>query len=313
MSLSLLQIRYLQVKRILTEGGLGTVLLPFLLLALSFASFKAYQSLSYAIVLIVFLFLLSLSLHLRREDKTFAQLHIHNWQVQMYIEYVLICFPFSFTALFTAYFYFFPLLLFMLILIPTMKYQSVQKTTFKNISKLFSTTFAIEWISGFRTSYLTVISLYILAIVTCWMRFVPLFMLWLLTISILNFYHEYEALPILKAHHYRAKSFLHQKLKEHGLYLIYFYIPILTINAFFNSDFIDINILFLLVQLALLFFAINSKYAQYIPAQQNVSTNIIVAMLSVAAIVPFLLPLPVIFAAVYYKKAIQNLQNYFHA
>lgn len=294
------------------EGGLGTILLPFLIVALSFASFKAYQKFNYAILLTLILFILCVSLHLRRKDKTFAQLHIPDWHFQMYMEYVLICFPFAFTALFTRHFYFFPLLLFLLALIPSMKYQMVQKTRFKNISTLFSPSYAIEWVSGFRTSYLTLIPLYVLAIATCWMRFAPLLILWLLTTSILNFYNEYEALSVLKARQHQTKSFLHQKMKKHGLYLVYFYAPILTINAFFNHDFIDTNILFLLVQLALLFFAINAKYASYVPAQQNIASSIVVALLSIASVVPYLLPIPVLFAVVYYQKAIQNLKHYFH-
>ena len=94
--------------------------------------------------------------------------------------------------------------------------------------------------------------------------------------------------------------------------MICFYMPILILNTLFNTDFIDINVLFLLVQFALIIFAINVKYSSYVPGQQNMASNSTVSIVSIGSIVPYLLPLPVLFAMVYYKKALQNLNNYFH-
>lgn len=312
MTFTLLKIRFIQLWRALKEGGSGSVLLPLLLTGLSFATFKAYQNLIYGSLIAGFLFLSCLSFHLRRKDKFFAQLHIPNWRIQFYAEYVTATIPFSFTALFSKHYYLFPLLLLALLIVPFIQYSPVQKTKLKNISKIFTPSDSIEWISGIRRNFPVMVPIYVLAIVTCRMRFLPLLLLWFITTTILNFYNEYESLNILKSNHHQASHFLNHKIKKHCLYVGYFYCPILVFNAIFNSDFIDINILFLLVQFALLTFAITNKYTNYIPAQINIASNSAVAIISIGSIIPYLLPLPLMFSVVYYKRAIQNLKNYFH-
>lgn len=312
MPLALINIRFLQLVRALKEGGLGAVLLPFFISGLSIASYKAYQNIQYAPLLTGLLLFMCISLHLKRKDKRFAQLFISHWHAQMYVEYVILTFPFAFTALFTANYHLFPILLILLWIVPYIRYSPNQKTAFKNISNLFPASYAIEWISGIRTSYLSLIPLYLFAVATCWMRFLPLLLLWFLTTLIINFYNEHEALHLLKAQHTHAKDFLNQKIKKHSMFIIYLYIPVLFVNTLFNPDFLDINLLFLLVQLSLLIFAINAKYASYVPAQQNLASNITVAIISISSIIPYLLPLPLIFAISYYQKAIQNLNSYFH-
>jgi hypothetical protein len=312
MSFALIYIRYLQAIRILKDGGLGSILLPFLIIGLSIASYKAYDNMRYGALLTAILVALCVSLHMRRKDKIFAQLHLSKYHLQMYVEYILLTLPFAITTIFTPHFFYYPLLLTLLWFVPYLSYSPTQKTNLKNISKLFATAHSIEWVSGLRNSFLTILPLYALALATCWMRFLPLLLLWLITTAILNFYSEHEAIHILRAQHNNAKDFLSEKIKVHCFYVCIFYAPVLILNSIFNHDFIEINVLFLLVQFSLIIFAINAKYSSYIPAQQNLASNISVAIISIASIVPYLLPLPVIFAVVYYNKAIQNLKKYFY-
>jgi hypothetical protein len=312
MSFALIYIRYLQAIRILKDGGLGSILLPFLIIGLSIASYKAYDNMRYGALLTAILVLLCVSIHIRRKDKKFAQLHLSNDHLQMYVEYILLTLPFAFTAIFTPHYFYYPLLLILLWFIPYLRYSPTPKTSLKNISTLFPTAHSIEWVSGLRNSFLTILPLYTLALATCWMRFLPLLLLWIITTAILNFYSEHEAVHILRAQHNNAKDFLNEKIKVHSFYVCIYYAPVLILNSIFNHDFLEINVLFLLVQLSLIIFAINAKYSSYVPAQQNLASNISVAIISIASVVPYLLPLPVIFAIVYYKKAIQNLNNYFH-
>ena len=312
MSFALIYIRYLQAIRILKDGGLGSILLPFLIIGLSIASYKAYDNMRYGALLTAILVLLCVSIHIRRKDKKFAQLHLSNDHLQMYVEYIMLTLPFAFTAIFTPHYFYYPLLLILLWFIPYLRYSPTPKTSLKNISTLFPTAHSIEWVSGLRNSFLTILPLYALTLATCWMRFLPLLLLWIITTAILNFYSEHEAIHILRAQHNNAKDFLNEKIKVHCFYVCIYYAPVLILNSIFNHDFIEINVLFLLVQLSLIIFAINAKYSSYVPAQQNLASNISVAIISIASVVPYLLPLPVIFAIVYYKKAIQNLNNYFH-
>lgn len=309
---SLLNIRFLQIKRALQDGGVGSVLLPFFIIVLSYATFKAYQNQFYGLLLIAGLALFCLSLQIARKDKSFARMQLPQWRLQMCIEYVLLTLPFSLTALFTRHFYYFPFLLCLLWFIPYVQYQPVQKTVFKSISKLFPSAIAIEWISGFRKSFLSIIPLYIIAVAVCWVRILPLLLLWFITTIILSFYNESEPTVILKANHNSAKQFLNEKINKHSLYITCFYTPVLIVNSFFNPDFVSINLLFVLIQISLVIFGLSYKYSSYVPNQINQAASTTVSMVSIGSIVPFMLPLPVVFALVYYKKALQNLTHYFH-
>lgn len=311
-TLSLLNIRFLQIKRALKDGGIGSILLPFFILGLSYVSYKAYQNQIYGTLLFSLLVIICLSLQVVRKDKSFAQMQLPQWHFQMFMEYVMLTLPFSATALFSNYFYYFPLYLILLWFVPYLKYKPVQKTIFKSISKLFPSAFAIEWISGFRKSFLTLIPLYAIAVGACWVRILPLFMLWLITTVILSFYTESEPTIILRANHTSAKQFLNEKIKKHGLYIACFYAPVLIVNSFFNPDFVSINLLFLLIQITLVIFGVSLKYSSYVPNQINQAANTTFSIVSIGSIIPFMLPLPIIFALVYYKKALQNLTYYFH-
>lgn len=312
MSFSLIYIRYLQLIRALKDGGLGTVLLPIAIAGLSMASYKAYQNQVYGLVLVGVIVASCVVIHIGRKDKFFTRVHLQNRHVQHFSEYALLTSPFTLTALFTSHFYYFPALLLLLWLVPFITYSPSQKTTFTTLSRIFAPAHSIEWISGFRTSFLTIIPCYALALGMCWFRFLPLLLLWFTTISILSFYNEYEPLPILKANHISAKDFLHEKIKKHSLYICISYAPILIMNSFFHPDFLEINILFLAIQIALIVFGISFKYSSYLPIQQNSASSITVALMAMASIIPFMLPLPVLFAWIYYKKAVQNLHTFFY-
>ena len=312
MTFTLIYIRYLQIIRALKDGGIGSILLPFVIAALSFGSFKAYQNLNYGLLLVAVLLFFCLALQVSRKDKNFAQLHLENWHWQMYAEYVLLTLPFTITAIFTRYYFYFPMLLVLFWFVPLWQFKPIQKTSFKNISTLLPAAYFFEWISGFRKSFLGLIPLYVIAIATCWIRFLPLLLLWFMITNIINFYNEFEPIHILKANHNNAKDFLNQKLKKHGIYICLLFVPVLILNSIFHPDFIEINCLFLGIQLALLAFAICFKYNSYVPQQKNSASNITLGIVSMACLIPFLLPLPILFSLVYYKKAVQNLNLYFN-
>lgn len=312
MLFTLILIRWIQLKRALQEGGLGSILLPFLILGLSIASLKAYQEFKFATLLSGGLLIFCTGLQLARKDKVFAQLHVPHWHQQMYLEYLILCLPFTITALFTTHYYFFIVVNLLLFAVPKLSYAPAQKTSFKKLSKLFSPAVSIEWIAGIRAQYLSLIPLYVIALATCWVRILPLILLFLCTGIIQSFYNEHEARHILKARHQKGKDFLIEKIKTHSLYIVFLYSPVLVINCIFHPNFIDIAILFLCAQLALVIFAITMKYSCYIPSQKNNTTNVTVSVVSIASVIPYFLPLPLLFALVYYKKATENLTHYFH-
>jgi hypothetical protein len=258
------------------------------------------------------LLMFCVSIQLSRKDKNFVRLHVSDWYVQMYLEYVFLTLPFATSALFTAQYYHFPLLLLILYVVPRLQLNRDKVTLLPNLSKLMHPANSVEWIAGIRTSVYSLLPMYLVALFGAPIRILPLLLLWLITATIMNFYHEFEDLQTLKAKHLHATQFLNHKIKVHSQRLALLCSPILIINAAFNPSFIDINILFLMNQITLLVFAISMKYSSYVPSTKNSAANIIVSLITISAVVPYLLPLPLIFAIIYYKKAIQNLKHYFH-
>jgi len=209
----------------------------------------------------------------------------------------------------TQNWYCYPLLLLALTIIPFLKFSYSQVTYFKNISSLIPHS-NFEWISGFRRSFLFLIPVYFLAIVFSWFRFLPLFLLWFITVSIASFYTECEPLHILKQNSLSPRYFLRRKIFLHSKSLVLLCIPVLLVNSIFNIEYWYINVLFLPVQLSLLCFAICLKYSTYRPNINLPGNNIILSLASIGTIVPFFLPIPLILAFKYYGNAKLNLEKY---
>jgi hypothetical protein len=185
----------------------------------------------------------------------------------------------------------------------------LQKTYFRNISSIIPASH-FEWISGFRKSFLLLIPLCILAIGFCWFKILPLFLLWFITFIITSFYNEFEPVHILREGGYSSKRFLRQKLYQHSGYLLLLYTPVLLINTIFNFEYWIVNLLFIPVQLSLLCFAICFKYSVYEPSKNLTAGSLILTMVSLCALIPYLLPVPLVMTFIYYRKAKNNLDNY---
>ena len=275
-----------------------------------FYSYKIYNDSLTAFTGTFTLAFLCFSIQSVRNDKGFIYLHSESYHFSLYTEYFLLTLPFTVLCLFTTQWYCFLLLQAILFLVPYNKFTIRQRTFFKNISALIPSS-NFEWISGFRKSFALIIPVYLLALGFCWLKIVPLFLLFFLTMLIISFYNECESLLILHAGNDALKNFLFKKLLSHSVYLIILYLPVLIINAIFNKNFLILNFLFLLSQISVLLFAICFKYCNYEPNKLQFGNNIIVMLVSACAAVPVLLPVPVAVAAKYYFRAKENLKQYF--
>ena len=305
----LLNIRLIQIKRELNHAGLGIFIILGLFLFLIYSSFLIFQKTPDAFYLTAFVFYVCFSIQSYRKDKLFVYNHIQNPRSEIYTEYFVIAFPFMVTSLFTKNWFCFPVLLAALGIIPFLKFTIKQKTYFRGISAVISPS-DFEWISGFRKSFIFLIPLYILAIGLSWFRILPLFLLWFITVTIVSFYTECEPLHILKRDDLSAKIFLQQKLMKHSKYILLLYIPVLVINTFFNIEYLVLNLLFIPIQLALVWYAICLKYSGYEPNKNSIGNSILLSLVSVGSIVPYLLPIPLLMAISTYGKAVRNLKNY---
>lgn len=265
----------------------------------------------------MFAFLLTFSLAMSclayqsfRKDKSFLYLHSGNYHKSLYLEYSIFTFPLIMMSLFTQQWYCFFILQAMLAVIPFSKVTFRQRTLFRNISKIIPPS-DFEWISGFRRTYAQVIPVYLLALGLSFVKIIPLFLLWYLTLVISSFYNECESVMILREGNDSSVTFLKQKIQSQSILLILFYLPVLVINTAFNFNFLILNLGLMLSQLALLIFVICFKYSNYKPDQIQYGNNLLVILVSLCASIPVLLPVPLIIALKYYSNAKHNLKEYF--
>ena len=311
MDTGLLYLRKRQISYEIKQLGFYSVVILGIALFLIYNSFKIYQDYSYALLTTFSLILICISIQSVRIDKAFIYLHSENYHISIYTEYFLFTFPFIVMCLFTKHWYCFLILQLFLYFIPHIKFTIKQKSLFKNISVIIPVS-DFEWISGFRRSFISIIPVYMLALGFSWLKILPLFLLWILTLIIISFYNECEPLIILHERDPSAESLLNKKIFTHVCFLSTLYLPIMIVNIIFNINFLTLNIFFLLSQAALLIFAVCYKYSNYKPNQILYFNNYIVILVSMCGLIPVLLPLPMIMGIRYYFKAKNNLNKYFN-
>jgi len=308
---TLLKIRWIQIKRELDSSGPSILVIFGIILFLIYASYETFKNTPDAFYLTAFLFVTCLSVHFYRKDKEFVYNHLDGKHLEMYSEYLALTFPFSVTSMFTSNWFCYPVLLVSLYTIPFLKYTFKRKAYFRNISSVIPAS-DFEMISGFRKSFLYLIPLYGLAIGFCWVRIFPLVVLWFITVIIVSFYRECEPLHILKEGSFLPKQFLYRKLFQGSKWLLLLYIPVLILNTVFNPDCWLINLLFIPTQLSLLWFSVCLKYSNYQPNRNSIANNTVLSLVSLGAVVPYLLPVPLLMTFIFYIKAKNNLDFYLH-
>lgn len=311
MNTTLLFIRKRQLIYEVKQLGIYSLVLFAISAAVIFYTYSVYQDFVNSLLLTLSLVITCYTFHSFRKDKEFLYLHSGNYHLSLYIEYSVFTFPLIFMSLLTAHWYCFFILQALLFLIPFSKITIKQRTLFRNISRIIPVS-NFEWISGFRRTYIQVIPVYMLALSFSWVKILPLFLLWYLTLIISSFYNEFESINILREGNDSSKSFLRNKLLKNSCLLMLLYMPVMIINTIFNPEFILLNAGLLISQLALLIFAICFKYSSYIPNKIQYGNNLLVILVSLCASVPVLLPVPAIIAYKYYLNAKNNLKDYFN-
>jgi hypothetical protein len=311
MTKTLLYIRLRQFSR--EANGLGLYLLVFIAMAaiLSFITYSQFKTNPNAWYIVVLLSIICLGIQYSRKDKEFIYKQLDKPYLQLFSEYLILTLPFSITSLITKSWYCFPLLLLVLICIPFFKFQFKHQASFKNLSSVIPAS-NYEWISGIRKQYIPVICLYLVAVAFCWVRILPLALLWFLTILISSFYSENEPVHILRAGNKTAGKFLSDKIKINIKYILILYSLPVIINVIFVREFLVITLLFIPVQIALICFAISLKYCTYKPNTNLLGNNVAFSIIAILSAMPYFLPVTLLFAIVYFNKAEKNLKFYLH-
>jgi hypothetical protein len=311
MAKTLLYIRTKQLKR--EADGLGLYLIIFIAIAavISLVTYFQYKNNQQAWYVVIILSMICLAIQYTRKDKQFIYKQLDKPHLQISLEYLILTLPFSITSLITKNWFCFPLLLLALTCIPFIKFQFKYKAVLKHLSLLIPAS-NFEWISGIRKQYVTFMGLYLIALAFCWVRILPLFLLWLLTIIISSFYLENEPVHILREGNKTVRKFLLDKIKVNIKYLLILYSLPVIINAIFVREFLIIILLFIPVQVALVCFAVTLKYSTYKPQTNLLGNNVAFSIVAMLSVMPYFLPIPAILAIVYFYRAENNLKTYLH-
>jgi hypothetical protein len=258
------------------------------------------------------LWVTALMAQLFRPDKDFVYLHIRRPARAIFLEYAAFSLPFIQPVLFSPNWYCFPVYFLGLWGISFIRKSFRAQTRFVFLSRLFPAT-AFEWISGFRQALPVFILVYLAAIVFCWVKALPLFLLWVLNLLFVSFYQECEPLNLLRAFANSPEKLLRKKLLLHGKILLWLNLPVLALQAVFHPAIGLAGIIFLMLQLITLAFTIFLKYATYQPNMEVKSNTLLVSLAQMGVIFPFLLPLPLVMCFRYYKRAKLNLILYLPA
>lgn len=305
----LLYIRLRQFLRELNHLGLYIIFVIAIIGFLIFYSYKIFLEDNNGVFIIAGLIVFCLYLQVYRKDSPFIYKHINRPQLQIFSEYIALTFPFSFTAVFTKSWYFYPALLICLAVISFIKISPKEKTIFKNLSLIIPAS-NFEWISGYRKQYFAFSFLYLFAVAFCWFKILPLFLLWALTILISSFYNKCEPVQILREGNKLPMRFLWSKIKKNSLYILILYTPLILINTIVNPDYLLINLLFVPTQISFLSFSICWKYGYYSPNATQTSGSLPLAVVGMVSSLPYLLPIPVLLSVAYFYKASHQLKPY---
>lgn len=307
----LVNIRLYQLKRYV--AGLGPLYTSAVLLAICLASFVVYlqyHSFTRGLVCSSAILLVILFIQTHRSDYHFVFHNIERPSLNLFSEYFLFSFPFSIPALVTANWYFFPFMVVGISLISRVRIIAIKRTLLPNLSSLVPSDF-FEWKSGMRKNAIQIGLVLILGLAFCWAKFFPLVFIWVFTGVVTSFYQECEPMHILIATSPKSSSkFLRSKLARHSILLLICFFPILTINTWLNPELVWLNLIFAVLQLSVLWFAILLKYSRYEPAQHLLSNSIPTSLASLSTVLPFLLPISLIMTIRYFRKGIKNIRTY---
>jgi hypothetical protein len=272
--------------------------------------YRQQPSCWYVIAVIVALVLMA---QLSRSDKSFIYLHLSRPRTAIFTEYFLLSLPFTLPLLFTSNWYCFPLFPVAFAIISQLQITvSSPQVKYRWLAK-FIPAQQFEWLSGLRQALPVFALLYAVALTFCWVKALPLFLLWLLNTMVLSFYQEGEPLQLLRIYAETPKLLLRKKLVEHSKLLLILNLPVIALQGIFYPLIGLIGIVFLALQLISLAFAIFLKYSTYAPNQSAKSNTLLLTLAQLGVIFPFLLLVPLAMCFRYYGRAIRNLALYLPA
>lgn len=308
---TLINIRKIQLTWEVKNLGLLNLFYLFAFVVASFFAYHLSQTPLHAFLVICFLWLSILSFHFSRRDLPFIKQHIEKPSLSIFWEYFSLFTIFTIPIFFTAQWYFVFLFWLGLIPISLIKPGLKQKTFLAKLNRYISPKY-FEAISGLRKTFIPAIGLYLLTWSICWVRGIPLFFIWFITVIVTSYFSHSEPLHILRQTPHKPKMFLWKKVWDYGKVLFLLYAPICFVNYLFHPELWYLNLSILPMQVGLVAVVIFFKYAYYFPNMPLKQNEVVIGINTLSALVTFLFPIPLIFGFIYYFKAKRNLKYFLH-
>ncbi len=271
--------------------------------------------------------ILFISIHISRNDKQFIKMITHWPYMIFFTEYFLLSLPVFISFIihenWTG-----------LILVPILFIISVLNLTitfsFSGIIKLIMSLFRsgtrmtafnipgtgnpllFEWNSGIRSSIFFIGFIYLVIAVFSFTGYVAHIGMIVLSVLISSFYFRGEPRIFIEQFSSSPKQFLLRKISLNIKYLTIIFLPILIISLLFQTRMWYLLLLALFISYAIQLLAILIKYSLFREDADLQRNSLILVISVICLLLPFIWPLPVIVGIRSYRKALKNLNPYFH-
>lgn len=176
-----------------------------------------------------------------------------------------------------------------------------------NLSLLFNN--KLEWISGVRRHWPTLLPLYLAGLFLS--AFIPgtLLSIVFILLIVLSFYDELENRMLLE--NALQPHFLWKKWIRHYRLFLTIFLPHIGLYLFFHARYWYFLVFILAVSGIFLACAIFYKYSAYLPGRRQANSQTPISLLFLTLIIPFLAPLSLIVLFILHRKAKRRLHYFF--
>jgi hypothetical protein len=307
---TLLRVRLLQLWRELQQlGWRHKILFAFLFIGLLVVCSQTYQNPKLYWAVPAVLITISAFAQISRPDRNFIFLHLAKPRLVILTEYMGLAIPFIIPAFFSPFWYCIFVLPPGFYGITFLKVNFKFKTRFTFLGKFLPFS-AFEWIAGFRETLPGFVLLYAAALALCWVKGLPIILLWICGFLIVSFYQHCEPVAMLRAYEISSRNFLRRKIKSHCCLFVSLSLPVLVLQSLFHPIMALAGLLFLVLQVCVLSFTILLKYSTYEPETTRSSNMLLISFAQLSILLPFFLLLPIALLARNYRLAKQNSTYY---
>ncbi|MFO0358163.1 MAG: hypothetical protein ACK50A_14515 [Sphingobacteriaceae bacterium] len=302
LSVQLLKIRIAQIKR-------GYI--PPLLIYLMLCVFVFYNSPGFdvqkSLVFAISTFFLIQQFHIKRSDLNFTKRYLNHHKLQIALNYNLIVLPITIGLCFVTSYAYSALIHFLVSSLPFIELSSKSKS-YVFIGKIIPSAH-FEWISGLRKNIYIILFILLFVLTLSPVKLFPIALLFLLNLIFMDFYSLYEPLTMLNPKNLSTKAFMDEKINFSCKVFTLINAPIIIINSFIHNDMITFNLLFFIGFMLMFINVIYIKYATYEP-KETLRFHADQLLLTITAIVPYLIPISLYLLYSNRKKAYKNISNY---